>query len=177
MKPDRRVTKSKAAIKTAFIELISTNTIENISVSKICSSADINRSTFYSYYHDQYDLLSKMEDELIEEIIPMINDSNIETTIKMIFSLFFSQKELFRHIAAANPGSRFMEKMYARLMGKGRSAEESLQNHFLFYGFSGILKYWIRTGFAMDPDTMTRQALQIIGKFAGTETGNDSGTP
>ena len=66
---DRRVKYTKTIIKDTFISLLSSKDINKISVSEICKVADINRATFYRYYLDIYDLLDKIEDDFIEEII------------------------------------------------------------------------------------------------------------
>lgn len=62
----KRQTNSKKNIKKAFILLLQTKGIEALSVSDIARDAQINRGTFYMHYVDKYDLLSQLEDEIIE---------------------------------------------------------------------------------------------------------------
>lgn len=63
----QRVTETKERIKQAFFELYEHKKIEQISIKEITEKAKLNRGTFYVYYKDIYDLLEKVEDELIEE--------------------------------------------------------------------------------------------------------------
>jgi len=67
-KDDRRVKYTKMVLKESFIKLLEEKDISQISIKEICEAADINRTTFYAHYNDQYDLLRKMENELLDNI-------------------------------------------------------------------------------------------------------------
>jgi AcrR family transcriptional regulator len=64
-KENRRVKLTKTMLKDSLIELLQKQPINRITVKEICENADINRSTFYVYYTDQYGLLAEIEDEII----------------------------------------------------------------------------------------------------------------
>ena len=49
----------------AFWQMYETHTIEEISVRDLCKRAGYNRSTFYLYFSDKYDLLDKAVEELL----------------------------------------------------------------------------------------------------------------
>ncbi len=68
MKDDRRVKYTKMVLKESFINLLEKKEISQITIKEICEYADINRATFYSHYTDVYDLLRKIEDELLENV-------------------------------------------------------------------------------------------------------------
>lgn len=55
-KEDRRTSYSKRMIRESLYELMTEKPINKISVTEICEKADVNRSTFYAYYTDIYDL-------------------------------------------------------------------------------------------------------------------------
>ena len=55
-------------IKESFISLLEEKDISQITIKEICANADINRATFYAHYSDQYDLLHKIEEELLANI-------------------------------------------------------------------------------------------------------------
>jgi len=67
-KDDRRVKYTKMVIKESFINLLEKKDLSRITVKEICEDADINRATFYSHYTDVYDLLRKIENELLENV-------------------------------------------------------------------------------------------------------------
>ncbi len=60
---DRRTRYSKRMIRESLYELMKEKPINKISVTEICKKADVNRSTFYSYYTDIYDLHQKITEE------------------------------------------------------------------------------------------------------------------
>ena len=58
---DKRIEKTKYAIKKAFMELRKKKPFEKITVKELCELAYINKSTFYSHYEDIYALSDAME--------------------------------------------------------------------------------------------------------------------
>ena len=77
MKEDRRIRKTKSAIKSSFIELLNEKELEKITIQDIANRADINRGTFYLHYEDKYLLLSDMDDEFISQKTILNNIKNI----------------------------------------------------------------------------------------------------
>ncbi len=61
--------KTQKAIRESFMELRKDLPLAKIKVKAICDMAMINKSTFYKYYEDVYDLSDKLENELIEEML------------------------------------------------------------------------------------------------------------
>ena len=47
---DRRISKTRKAIYTAFLQLLNQKNFESITVQEIIDLADVGRSTFYSHY-------------------------------------------------------------------------------------------------------------------------------
>ena len=66
---DRRIRKSKEALKQSLIELMNKKPVNNIKVKELVCLADLNRSTFYNYYSDIPDMLSKLEEEVYNEFL------------------------------------------------------------------------------------------------------------
>ena len=67
-KTDRRVQYTKRALTSALIDLMRENHISKISVKALCAAADVNRSTFYAHFRNQYDLLAYIEAEALEDL-------------------------------------------------------------------------------------------------------------
>ena len=68
MKTDARVRYTKMIIKKSFISLLKERPINKITVKAICEMSEINRATFYKYYNDPFDLMEKIEEEMLEEL-------------------------------------------------------------------------------------------------------------
>ncbi|EOO28523.1 hypothetical protein ICM_02466 [Bacillus cereus BAG1X2-3] len=81
-KIDLRVIKTQRAIKNTFIQLIEEVGFEKVNVRKLIERAEVNRSTFYLHYQDKYDLLNKIEDELLEGLKQIIMDTTLIKTVE-----------------------------------------------------------------------------------------------
>lgn len=82
-------------LQKAFWDLYTKQSIEKITVKDICSLAGYNRSTFYQYYTDAYDVLHTTEKQLLKEIDDFVlrfmehaGDPNASIAIHAIFELF-----------------------------------------------------------------------------------------
>ena len=67
-KVDRRVKYTKIMLKDALVKLMQKQHVSSISVKSLCDLADINRSTFYTHYTDQYELLHQTEEEVLTNL-------------------------------------------------------------------------------------------------------------
>ena len=65
---DRRVRYTKKVIQESFVRLLGEKELSRITVKEICEVADVNRATFYAHYADAYDLMTKMQEELLENV-------------------------------------------------------------------------------------------------------------
>ena len=72
-KEDRRVRKTKKALREVLIELLNEKSIQNITVRELTEKADIHRSTFYANFKDVYGLYNHMENTIIAEISNIIS--------------------------------------------------------------------------------------------------------
>ena len=61
---DRRITRTKLAIRTALVALIEEKGFDVLTVKDITTLANINRGTFYLHYQDKFDLLKQIEVEI-----------------------------------------------------------------------------------------------------------------
>ncbi len=89
-KDDRRVKYTKMVLKESFINLLEKKDLSQISIKEICEDADINRATFYAHYSDQYDLLKKIEEELLENVKVYI--AEFDMTKDEMDSVFLAEK-------------------------------------------------------------------------------------
>ena len=60
VKNNKRRRESQEKIERAFIELLQTRDIKDITVSDLIKMTELNRSTFYANYMDIFDLADKM---------------------------------------------------------------------------------------------------------------------
>lgn len=65
---DQRTKLTKQIIKQSFFVLLKEKPVSKITVTKICEESGINRTTFYKYYLDVWDLLDQIESDLAYEM-------------------------------------------------------------------------------------------------------------
>ena len=61
---DRRVRKTRTALRTSLVELVVERGWNRVSVRHVCERANVGRSTFYTHFADREDLLLSGFDEL-----------------------------------------------------------------------------------------------------------------
>ena len=64
---DRRVRRTRASIRRAFLDLLDEKSYGQITVTELSERADINRKTFYAYYSGMDELLRELEQDLMED--------------------------------------------------------------------------------------------------------------
>lgn len=67
-KTDKRSRKTVCAIQSATLLLLCTHRIDEIKIIDLCTSADINRTTFYLHYRCIPDILRALRSEIIDRI-------------------------------------------------------------------------------------------------------------
>ncbi len=105
-KPDRRVLKTKKAIRNALTELLMYQSIESITVKEIAEKADINRKTFYNYYVSVFQVVDEIEDEICKKFNDTILEVNTKEVLKNPKIVFDRINELI------SEDSRFYECLF-----------------------------------------------------------------
>ena len=88
---NRRIRMTKRMMKDALLELMQQHELISISVTAICKTADVHRSTFYNYYKDPADLLREIEQEFLDRIpVPpqILNQQNQKTLLEATTDFF-----------------------------------------------------------------------------------------
>ena len=77
-KQDRRVLRTKACIRRAFMELMEEKEFAKITVMELSERAGINRKTFYTYYDGMESLISQIETEILEKYRPLLESIDLK---------------------------------------------------------------------------------------------------
>ncbi|WP_337444128.1 hypothetical protein [Bacillus coahuilensis] len=75
-KMDRRKQYTRMVLKDSLMKLLQTKTLASITIKEICELADINRSTFYAHYANQYELLTSIEEDFTIDLIQTLSQYN-----------------------------------------------------------------------------------------------------
>ena len=183
-KADRRVRYTKKALENAMVVLLQARHISKISVKSLCDIADVNRSTFYTHYADQYDLLEQMSRDALDNIkryldingaadgaaaAPPSPVSVTETNLKMILEYAKRNSELVMAFLSDNCDTVFQKKLMEMLdvipTYINFNIEGRVRDYLTGYMMSGcisILKRWLQEGTPEPTREMTEIILQVI---------------
>lgn len=156
---NKRKKESQNKIEKAFLQMIQTKEIEDISVSRICKAAGLNRSTFYANYVDIYDLVEKIRERMLNEFASIFNDKEAGHTYENYLTMF-------RHIK----DNRIFYRTYFKLAFdtnydityfSEELSREEFNNRFIEYhgeffkaGISAIIKMWLNRDCKETPEEM-----------------------
>lgn len=176
-KLDRRKKYTRMVLKESLITLLSTKSLTTITVKEICKLADINRSTFYTHYTDHYDLLHKIEDEIIEDMNRYLHsydyeheEESLQMTEKILEYITANHlmfQTLLNHEAAPTFEKRLMDLTRNFMISTWPRANELPQEEskylssFIISGAIHVIKEWI----AHDMKESPREMAEMINQF------------
>ena len=172
-KNDRRSAKTREAIISAFIVLLTEKEINTITVKEIADRADINRSTFYKHYLDVFDLYDNVEHEILVEwsmLILRLEDLGPRKFLGGLVDYVSDNRNIFTLVFSTNAPGKMRVKLYKILEGlfKQMAAETlntdlkndrlSFQTRYRAEGCMSVLCKWVTEGFKQPKDFI----IQII---------------
>lgn len=171
----KELTKDK--IKQVFWDLYEINPIEKITVTKVCKLANINRSTFYKYFCDTYEVLETIENTIFPpiEMLPQFNSTNKQTTfdIKTHWNLLQEQKKYLKVLLSENgdPAFRFkfIEFIRPMVLEMVKEKEHILNANYLLEftlcGVMGAFAYYINNDIDNDGDYIFNTIVELVEKI------------
>lgn len=120
---DLRVIKTLENIDISLLKNLNYLSFNKITVDLICKHAKINRSTFYKYYKDKYDLLNKFIDKNLKEFTDNLNtefinaspsnveDLNYNIQFKKLLIMFSKNKEIYKTLWTASIDRKVYKEM------------------------------------------------------------------
>lgn len=186
---DPRIARSRAALREAFITLVEERGIDGFSVGDLCTSAGLNRGTFYNHFRDKESLLASFEDEVIEglggvlakfqniKLRELAACSLTHRPLPMLVELYDYLREEgpFLH-AMLGPGgdARFGMRLREAVCGRfARSLlHERYQNdpsaftryYISFYSgaYLGVISEWIDSGMTETSEEMALISMRLL---------------
>ncbi|MDR2043622.1 MAG: TetR/AcrR family transcriptional regulator [Clostridium sp.] len=114
-KPEnQRIRLSKALLKNALIELLWEKNIEKISIYELCDRAQINRTTFYKYYGDQYALLEDIENDWLLALERHFSFGQAQDLVALtnVLEYLESERDKFRVLFNSSLEKEFSLKLF-----------------------------------------------------------------
>ena len=98
----------------AFWQIYCEKRIEKITVKDITTRAGYNRSTFYEYYTDVYDVLEQIESSVLPDIEKhkkIVPNKSMQFPLKHLVEVYSKNKQYFIVLLGKNGDPAFQEKM------------------------------------------------------------------
>lgn len=113
---DIRTERTIRNINNAFICIRSKKPLENLTVKELCEKAEINKSTFYVYYRDVYDLSDKIESEIVSSVIKSLGSADDifddpKEFAKKLFIAYSSQNSLISTVFSGTRSERLPDRI------------------------------------------------------------------
>jgi len=186
---DRRIIRSKKALREAVIELMEERGFEGFTVNDLCEQADLNRGTFYNHFRDKDDLLATFEKEVMDDLGILqdkMKDLNLSDIVigqsrglplPFLVELFdyLRQEGDFLH-AVLGPGGdvgfgpRLRDSVCTHLIQsilheKYRHDPTVFVNYYVAFfasAYLGIIIRWLETGMQESSEEMARIAMKLL---------------
>ena len=178
---DHRTRVTRMLIRKSFTNLLRQKPIQSISIKELCTDAGINRGTFYSHYTDIYDLLAKMEEEMMEDfkqaLEPLLSIEGGELNpVKITTSIFQCLKDN-DDLCTVTLGEYGDKDFAVRLITMGRERCVQAYSRFFvsatpkqiefFYAFVsegciGLLRKWLEEGMTTSAEEIATMAENIM---------------
>ncbi len=156
IKVDRRVTKTKRAIYSAFAQLLSERELNDITIRDIVDIADINRKTFYNYYSGIYALLDEIENSIVHTFEETMGEIDFKEALnnpiivfKKLTDILNRDLDFYGHLLSMQSNASLITKIVDLLKGKTREAVikqlpsiEKKADIILDFVFSGMLSVY-----------------------------------
>lgn len=177
-RPDRRVVRTKRAIRNAFIKLLSQKDLNDISVKDIADAADVDRKTVYNYYSGVYEIRNEVENEIIGLLENAVKELDVKSSIDDPLKLFEtltdiinSNLELYGHLFKIDANSYIIRKVNKVLRDKvcdGLKTAElgdcdyELCADFVTSGMLSVYQNWFDSGCVKPLEQLSKEAGKLV---------------
>lgn len=171
---DRRVRKTKDALKKALLHLVCFKEPGSISIKELTETAAINRATFYDHYADIYELYDDVEQDALDKIRTALMEEEFPdraSIYRAVIDVLQSSPDTFMVLMREGSSGSFeetMAQMFEMTYLKNELTEHGLESfsdtrRFLLayhtQGCIGLLKKWIREGCRYPKDEIVQRMM------------------
>lgn len=176
---NRRVRMTKRLMKDAMLDLLEKQELAGISVTAICNTADVHRSTFYKYYSDPTDLLHEIEQDFLERIpsppaiLDKQNNEQLLSSATAFFEFVKENERAFRILLREPSGNSFFSRMveflcsgYVPVHSGKDEASARFISLYIAYGAVGLMREWVEAGFPFSSQEMAKMIFSLSWKIS-----------
>ena len=177
-KNNKRRRESQEKIEKAFMQLLQTQELKEITVSDICKMTDLNRSTFYANYLDVYDLADRLRMKLEEDFnaqFTTVPGENLHGGALKMFTHIRDNQIFYKTYFKLGYDEKLNVMVYDQQRAQAEFNNRHIQYHIEFFrnGLNAIIKMWLNGGCKESPEEMAeviKQEYRGRAKMMGGET-------
>ncbi|MCG7376520.1 TetR/AcrR family transcriptional regulator [Paenibacillus sp. ACRSA] len=180
---DKRILRSKTALKETFVRLLFLKPFQQLSISEIVREANYNRGTFYAHYATKDELLHEVIQDVLDEFIRQIqhpyqsiskvNLKEMQTDDITLFTYLKANAALyklllsdhiqvdFRYQIARAIENLFLSE-YEYELDEGTLIDPKWLYIYRAHGVAGLLIRWIEEEFPTSPQYMSTQIVELM---------------
>ena len=173
---DRRVRKTKKALREGLAQLLNEKNLQHITVRELTDNVDIHRSTFYANFSDIYDLYSHLEDTIVNEISDIVSvDLVFKPTIfyRCLLEYISNNRQISRLFFSGAINSAFFDRIADLCKEacmdcwrdeydlKGNSEELEYYVQFCIMGALGVIGLWVSRDFDCPIEKLVDMLVRI----------------
>lgn len=173
---DIRVIKTQKALLCALDELIKTKKLSNITITELCTKANINRNTFYYHYNNIYDLLAEYKQILMNELTSVldVNKQRHSHTGLEICKIIYRHPNFMSIIISPNCDLDYFDEIFGLASEKSRifmdkkheikTTADHLACTYCNAGCIAVIRDWIAGGLKETPEEIANIVSQASHK-------------
>lgn len=172
MSENRKVKLTHQIFRNTLIEMLQTKHISEISITKLCEKADLNRSTFYVHFQNPGDILSEIESDVYQQIELYIRSEISKyglTDINIVFSRILEyirkHKKVFMVLLGENSSQsfkkKFMELIYrtSKISYNQNQQRSQIEVEYIHLynviGSAAVIVYWLQQDEPVSEDVIS----------------------
>ena len=164
-KNNKRRKESQEKIEKAFVELLQTREVKEITVSDLIKMTGLNRSTFYANYLDIFDLADKVREELERDFSNLFADYDYFNERNGALKMFQHIKEnqlFYKTYFKLCYDDKHLISIYDPKRAEQEQISGNMKYHIEFFrnGLNAIIKLWLANNCEETPEEMAEVLKQ-----------------
>lgn len=172
---NQRIRLTKRMLKEALVRLLAQKQIENISVSELCTEAQINRTTFYKYYGSQFDLMDDIQKDFMCELETNLRQNERPVSLLNILTYIDTHRDSCIALLQTAADNGFLERILSLSLISQQLEEQVVRSYtgfqkeyvkeFVIYGSYSVIRKWLLSKQPEPPKAIAEIILELIEKI------------
>ena len=171
---DQRIKLTKKLLKNALVEILLIKPIQKVTIKEICETADVNRTTFYKYYSNEYILLKEIEQDFIEKTTRALENKNAYQGLLDILKMLKDEGNAAKVIAINSVDNSFPSKIFNNKLISELAKESYYRNKnkskeqfdniatFIAFGSFAVVGKWMKEDYQNTPEEIAKTIYELV---------------